>query len=292
MKKTNNMKKTKIIGEIGINFAHGDDRSKFLDNAKNLIDVAIVAGCDWVKFQKRSPDHCVPEEQKNKPKRVPWRTEETTYIQYKHDIEFGKEEFDEIDRYCQEKGIGWFASVWDKWSVDFISKNYSNYGSVIMKIPSALITDIDLCSYARDKSDFLIISTGMSTENEIQKCIAICDPDVVMHTNSTYPSPIEELNLGYIKWLAENTVAEVGYSGHEFGLVTTLATIPMGVTWIERHITLDRTLWGSDQMASVEPGGLIKLVKGVRDIEKAMGGYGPRQVLGGELSKRESLRGK
>ncbi len=284
------MIKTKIIGEIGINYAYGKDSSKFLDNAKKLIDAACVAGCDWVKFQKRNPDVCVPEEQKSKPKRVPWREEETTYLQYKHDIEFGKEEFDEIDRYCQEKGIGWFASVWDKSSVNFIADNYSNYGSVVMKIPSALITDIDLCSYARDESDFLIISTGMSTEEEVQRCIKKCDPDVVMHTNSTYPSPIEELNLGYIKWLAKNTEAEIGYSGHEFGLVTTLATVPMGVTWIERHITLDRALWGSDQMASVEPGGLIKLVKGVRDIEKAMKGYGPRKVIGSELEKMKSLR--
>lgn len=283
----------KIIGEIGINYAYGDDKSKFLDNAKKLIDAACVAGCNWVKFQKRTPDICVPEEQKNKPKRVPWRKDETTYIQYKHDIEFGKKEFDEIDRYCQEKEIGWFVSVWDKLAVDFIIDNdYSNYGSFIMKIPSALITDIDLCSYAKDKSDFLIISTGMSTEEEVQRCIKACKPDVVMHTNSTYPSPINELNLGYIKWLIKNTETEVGYSGHEFGLVTTMATIPMGATWIERHITLDRTLWGSDQMASVEPGGLIKLVKGIRDIEKSMKGYGPRKIAGSELEKMKTLRKK
>ena len=280
----------KIIAEIGLNYAYGKDRSQFLDNAKKLIDVAVVAGCNWVKFQKRNPDICVPEEQKSKPKRVPWREEETTYLQYKWDVEFTKEEYDEIDRYCQEKEIGWFASVWDKHSVEFIAENYSNYGSVIMKIPSALITDIDLCSYARDRSDFLLISTGMSTEEEVQRCIKTCNPDVVMHTNSTYPSPVDELNLGYIKWLIKNTDVEVGYSGHEFGLITTLATVPMGVTWIERHVTLDRTLWGSDQMASVEPHGLIKLVKGVRDIEKAMGEYGPRQVMGSELEKMRSLR--
>jgi N-acetylneuraminate synthase len=284
------MSKTKIIGEIGINYAYGEDPSKFLDNAKKLIDAACVAGCDYVKFQKRNPDVCVPEEQKSKPKRVPWRKDEISYLQYKWDIEFGEEEFDEIDRYCKEKGIGWFASVWDKFSVEFMMK-YQNDGKVIMKIPSALINDIDLCSYAKDKSDVLIISTGMSTEDEIQKCISSCKPDVVMHTNSTYPSPVDELNLGYIKWLIKNTEAEIGYSGHEFGLVTTLATIPMGATWIERHITLDRTHWGSDQMASVEPGGLIKLVKGIRDIESAMGGYGPRTVQGSELSKRKSLRG-
>lgn len=284
---------TKIIAEIGINYAYGDDKSKFLDNAKSLIDAACLAGCDWVKFQKRNPDICVPEEQKNKPKRVPWREEETTYIQYKHDIEFGKEEYDEIDQYCHEKGIGWFASVWDKGSVEFIEENYENGGCVIMKIPSALINDIDLCSYARDKSDCLIISTGMSTEEEVYKCVNYCDPDVVMHTNSSYPSKVEELNLEYITWLKENYPSkEVGYSGHEFGLVTTMAAKMLGATWIERHITLDRTNWGSDQMASVEPGGLIKLVKGIRDIEKSMGGYGPRQVLGSELEKLKSLRKK
>ena len=284
-------RKVKIIAEIGINFAYGEDSSKFLDNAKKLIDAAVIAGCDWVKFQKRNPDICVPEEQKSKPKRVPWREEETTYIQYKCDIEFGKKEYDEIDRYCQEKGIGWFASVWDKDSVDFISKNYSNYGSVIMKIPSALITDIDLCSYARDYSDLLIISTGMSTEEEVQKCIRTSKPDVIMHTNSTYPSKVEELNLEYIHWLKDkNYGKEIGYSGHEFGLVTTWASVALGATWVERHITIERTLWGSDQIASVEPGGLIKLVKGIRDIEKSFGGYGEREVLGSELEKLKTLR--
>ena len=280
----------KIIAEIGLNYAYGKDRSRFLDNAKKLIDVAVVAGCNWVKFQKRNPDICVPEEQKSKPKMVPWREEETTYLQYKWDVEFTKEEYDEIDRYCKEKEIGWFASVWDKWSVEFIAENYSNYGSVIMKIPSALITDIDLCSYARDKSDFLLISTGMSTEAEVRKCVMSCRPDVIMHTNSTYPSPVDELNLEYIKWIKDIYVADAGYSGHEFGLTTTLAAVVLGATWIERHITLDRTHWGSDQMASVEPGGLIKLVKGIRDIEKSMGGYGPREVLNSELSKLKTLR--
>jgi N-acetylneuraminate synthase len=291
---TNNsrhMKKTIIVAEIGINYAYGNDKSNFLDNTKKLIDAAYLAGCNWVKFQKRNPDICVPEQQKNKPKRVPWREEETTYIQYKHDIEFGKEEYDEIDRYCLEKGIGWFASVWDKWSVEFIEQNYTNGGCVIMKIPSALINDIDLCSYARDKSDFLIVSTGMSTEEEVFKCVNYCDPDVVMHTNSSYPSKVDELNLEYITWLKETYPAKIiGYSGHEFGLVTTMAATLLGATWIERHITLDRTNWGSDQMASVEPGGLIKLVKGIRDIEKSMGGYGPRLVLGSELEKLKSLR--
>jgi N-acetylneuraminate synthase len=131
----------------------------------------------------------------------------------------------------------------------------------------------------------------MSTEEEIDYCINWCNPDIIMHTNSTYPSPIDELNLEYITFLGNKYKKEVGYSGHEYGLVTTFATVPLGVKWIERHITLDRTMWGSDQIASVEPGGLIKLVKGIRDIEKALGGNKKREVLQSELSKRKSLRG-
>jgi len=268
----------KIIGEIGIN--HNGD----LDLCKRIIDAAVLAGCDYVKFQKRNPDVCVPEEQKSKPKSTPWG--EMTYLDYKYKVEFGKEEYDEIDRYCKEKGIGWFASVWDKDSVDFMSQ-YNN----ISKIPSALITNKELVEYARSKFDYLIISTGMSTEDEIEKAVEYSSPDVIMHTNSTYPSPINELNLEYITWLKNKYNKEVGYSGHEYGLVTTFATIPMGVTWIERHITLDRTLWGSDQVASVEPAGLIKLVKGIRDIEKSLGGNSERKLLQSELSKRKSLRG-
>jgi N-acetylneuraminate synthase len=284
------MKKVKIIAEIGINYAYGKDQSEFLGNIKKLIDVASVAGCDYVKFQKRDPYVCVPEGQKNKPKRVPWRESETTYLQYKIDIELTELDYDEINDYCIGKQMGWFVSVWDKNSVDFMKK-YVN-SSKYMKIPSALITDFELCKYAREKSNKLIISTGMSTEDEILSCISNCDPDVIMHTNSSYPSHVDELNLEYIKWLKDNNPdKEIGYSGHEFGLVTTMATIPMGVTWIERHVTTDRTLWGSDQMASVEPGGMMKLVKGIRDIESAMGGYGERVCLGNELDKRKSLRG-
>ncbi len=267
----------KVIAEIGIN--HNGD----LNLCKRIIDAAVLAGCNYVKFQKRNPDICVPEEQKLKPKSTPWG--EMTYLEYKYKVEFGKEEYDEIDRYCKEKGIGWFASVWDKDSVDFMV-NYNN----ITKIPSALITNKELVEYAREKFDYLIISTGMSTEDEIEEAVLISNPNVIMHTNSTYPSPIEELNLEYIHWLKKYGV-EVGYSGHEYGLVTTFATIPMGVTWIERHITLDRTLWGSDQIASIEPAGLMKLVKGIRDIEKALGGNGKRVLLNSELSKRKSLRG-
>mgnify|MGYP001287215321 CR=1 FL=1 len=268
--------KVKIIGEIGIN--HNGD----LNICKKIIDSAVLAGCDYVKFQKRNPEVCVPEHQKNVMRDTPWG--EMTYLEYKYKVEFGKEEYNEIDRYCKEKGIGWFASVWDNDSVDFMSQ-YTD----IAKIPSALITDNKLTQYARENFNELIISTGMSTEEEIEQCIGQCSPDVIMHTNSTYPSPINELNLEYIHWLKKHG-KEVGYSGHEYGLVTTFATIPMGVTWVERHITLDRTMWGSDQLASIEPAGLFKLVKGIRDIENALGGNNKRQILPSELKKLKSLR--
>ena len=163
--------------------------------------------------------------------------------------------------------------------------------TTIGKIPSALINDNKLLSYAREKFKTLLISTGMSTEEEVVEAVHNGNPDVIFHTNSSYPSNIEELNLNYISHLKElYPNKQIGYSGHEFGLITTFATIPMGAEWIERHITLDRTMWGSDQMASVEPHGLIKLVKGIRDIEKSLGSKGPRRLLNSELKKRDSLR--
>lgn len=295
------MNKTLICAEIGINFAYGTSTDAFVNNVKKLIDVASVAGADYVKFQKRDPESCVPLSERDKVKRVPWRSEETTYFQYKLDIELTESQYQEIDDYCYSKNINWFVSVWDKKSVDFAKAFKTRLPNgefgTMMKIPSALITDLELVKYARQNSDFLLISTGMSTQEEIDDAIIFGEPDVVFHTNSTYPSPNNELNLDYITYL-NNTSSEfkkeyeVGYSGHEFGLTTTIAATLLGAKWIERHITLDRSLWGSDQLASVEPQGLIKLVKGIRDIEIARGGYGPREVLNSELQKRKSLRGK
>jgi N-acetylneuraminate synthase len=277
---------TKIISEIGIN--HNGN----LDIAKNLILISKSAGCDYVKFQKRNPDVCVPEEQKSKVRNTIWG--EMTYIDYKWKIEFDESDYKEIDSFCEKIGIKWFASAWDVDSVDFLAKfkNSKAYADII-KIPSALITDLNLCNYARNNTDKLIISTGMSTEDEIVSCIKSCNPDVIMHTNSTYPCPVNELNLNYIIWLKNKYPdKEIGYSGHEYGLSTTLATIPMGATWVERHVTLNRTMWGSDQASSVEPVGLFKLVKGIRDIELALTHpYGPRDLFGGELDKKKSLRG-
>ena len=173
---------TKIIAEIGIN--HNGD----INTAKQLIDVAVVADCDYVKFQKRNPDICVPEHQKSVMRDTPWG--KMTSLEYKYRVEFGKKEYDEIDRYCKEKGIGWFASVWDTDSVNFM-KQYTG----IAKIPSALITDNNLCRYSRDNFDTILISTGMSDQREVDLAIHHSKPDVVFHTNSTYRSPVSELNL-------------------------------------------------------------------------------------------------
>ena len=272
------MSKTNIIAEIGIN--HNGD----IEIAKKLINIAAFAGCDYVKFQKREPDICVPDEQKSIIKETPWG--KMTYLDYKKKIEFGKDEYEEIANYSNSVGIKWFASVWDKPSVDFCS-NMTGIG----KIPSALINDVELIAYARSKFDTLLLSTGMSTENEIEKAFKICKPDVIFHTNSTYPSPIQELNLNYIKWLKEkyqNT--QIGYSGHEFGLVTTYAAVALGASWIERHVTLDREMWGSDQKSSVEPTGVIKLVNGIRSIELSLGKSEPRVLLESEKIKKNSLR--
>jgi N-acetylneuraminate synthase len=208
--------------------------------------------------------------------------------EYKWKLEFSEEQIKELVEYSNSLGIEFFASVWDIDSVKLMAK-YTKIG----KIPSALITDLELCKCARENFEFLIISTGMSNEEEIEACINGCNPDVIMHTNSTYPCPVEELNLNYIDWLKEKwTGKEIGYSGHEYGLVTTFASVAKGVTWIERHITLDRNMWGSDQSSSIEPSGLIKLVKGIRDIEKSMKyEAGPRKEFPGELAKKKTLRG-
>ena len=272
------MKMVNIIAEIGIN------HNGSVDVAKQLIDVASIAGCQYVKFQKRNPDVCVPEEQKYTRRDTPWGN--IMYLEYKYKMEFDGSQYDELFSYADSKGIGIFASVWDKDSVDFM-RQYTS----IMKVPSALINDKDLLFYARDRSDYLMISTGMSNEKEIEEAVRVGSPDLIFHTNSAYPSPIEELNLNYINTLKDKYPdREIGYSGHEYGLVPTFAAVAMGATWVERHITLDRTMWGSDHLASVEPIGLMKLTKGIRDIEKSMGSGGPRVVSECELPKRESLR--
>jgi len=271
--------RSNIIAEIGIN------HNGSIDICKQLINVSAAAGCDYAKIQKRTPDLCVPESQKSKMRSTPWG--EMTYLDYKKRIEFNEEQIAELVDYSKQQKIGFFASVWDKPSTELMAK-YTN----ITKIPSALITDIELCLYAREKFDTLIISTGMSTEEEIDKCIQACNPDVIMHTNSTYPAPVEELNLNYITWLSMKwPTKDIGYSGHEYGLVSTFAAVALGAKWIERHITINHNTWGSDHLSSLEPAGVFKLVKGIRDTEDSLGfAPAPRLLLDKEKKKRDSLR--
>tara|TARA_Y100000389_G_scaffold29518_1_gene25127 strand:- start:3327 stop:4148 length:822 start_codon:yes stop_codon:yes gene_type:complete len=269
----------KVIAEIGIN--HNGN----IDLCKKMMMLARVAGCDYAKIQKRNPDVCVPEKQKSKRKQTPWG--EMSYLEYKHKIEFTDQQIKELMKFGKLIGIELFASVWDKNSVD-IMKKYTN----ITKIGSASINDLELCKYARDKFKFLIISTGMSTEEEIEECVKICNPDVIMHTNSTYPCPEEELNLRYIQWLKQKYPdKEIGYSGHEYRLSTTVVAAGLGAQWIERHITLDRNMWGSDQKSSIEPVGLFHLIEQLKVCEQATK-YPPQKRLQfeGENAKRESLR--
>ena len=274
------MKKTYIIAEIGIN------HNGSLDTAKKLIDVAAVSGCDAVKFQKRNPDVCVPEHQKDVMRTTPWG--EMKYIDYKYRMEFGQEEYDEIDRYCRAKGIQWSASPWDLDSLEFLMQ----YDLPWIKIPSAMITNEQLMKATAATDKKVIFSTGMSTYEEIDKAVEWLDNNdyIMLHCNSTYPAPLEDLNLSCIGTLSERYNCEVGYSGHEFRLGTSVAAIYLGATYIERHITLDRTMWGSDHMSSVEPQGLIKMVRGIRELEIAHGD-GVKKVTEGELAPRKKLRG-
>lgn len=272
----------KIIAEIGIN------HNGCVKKCKDMMYLAKLAGVDYVKIQKRTPELCVPEDQKNKPKDTPWG--KMTYLEYKNKLEFNEDQIIELFDYAKEIGVNFFASVWDIPSVDLMCK-YTNVG----KIPSALITDLELCKYARTKFEIFMVSTGMSTEEEIENCVKVCDPDIIMHTNSCYPAPTEELNLKYILWLKQKyPTKEIYWSGHEFGLVTTFAAVGIGIDGLERHICISHSDWGSDQSSSVEiVPGLFKLVKGVRDIEKAMlYPVGPRILFDNENKKKETLRPK
>jgi|TARA_R110000824_G_scaffold98876_2_gene235677 N-acetylneuraminate synthase len=276
------MKKTYIIAEIGIN------HNGCLETSKKLIDVAAVSGCDAVKFQKRNPDVCVPEHQKGVMRDTPWGN--MTYLEYKHRMEFGKKEYDEIDAYCKTRDIAWSASPWDIDSLKFLM----DYDIPFIKVPSAMITNKELMEAIAKMGKKVIFSVGMSNIEEIDVAVQqMRDAGAdfsLLHCNSTYPAPISELNLSCIGTLKERYNCEVGYSGHEFRLGTSVAAIYLGATIIERHITLDRTMWGTDQLSSVEPQGLIKLVKGIRELELAYGD-GVKRVTESELGPRKKLRG-
>ena len=269
-----------IIGEIGIN--HNGD----INVAKKLMEVARNVGADAVKFQKRTPELCVPEHQRNQMRDTPWGY--ITYLDYRYKVEFDEESYTEIDRFAREIGIDWFASSWDIPSLEIINR----FNPPAHKIPSALLTDLELLRAYRATGKPLIVSTGMSTLNEIKAALEIIGEEnlILCHTTSSYPCPPEELNLRMIQTLRDMTsICPIGYSGHEVGLVPSAVAVALGACLIERHITLDRALWGSDQSASVEPQGLASLVKYIRVTERSLGD-GIKRVYDSELSSLSKLR--
>ena len=269
-----------IIAEIGIN------HNGSLDIAKKLIEGAKAAGCNAVKFQKRTPEICVPKDQWNVERDTPWGR--MTYIDYRHVVEFTKDDYSVIDKFCNENDITWFASCWDEESVDFIEQ----FDVPIYKTASAALTDTELLLKHKTLNKPIIVSTGMSTIGEIEYAERLFDGKNILlaHSTSSYPCSNEELNLKMISTLrAKYPTIPIGYSGHETGLSPTLAAIALGACFVERHITLDRAMWGSDQAASIEIDGFHRLVRNIRDIEVALGD-GIKRVYDSELSFKKKLR--
>lgn len=268
-----------IIAEIGIN--HNGD----LETAKRLIDAAVLSGCNAVKFQKRTPELSVPPSQRDILRETPWGT--MTYLEYRYRVEFNEEAYQQIDAYCRERNILWFASPWDEPSIDFLEQ----FSPVCYKVASASLTDHQLLRHVRSTNCPIILSTGMSTLDQIQAAIEVLGLDdlALMHTTSTYPCPPAELNLNMIGTLRDMYPCPIGYSGHETGLQTTVAAVVLGAKLIERHITLDRAMWGSDQAASVEPHGFTRLVRDIRTVELALGD-GQKRVYDSEMPILKRLR--
>ena len=268
-----------IVAEVGIN--HNGD----IELAKSLIDAAVNAGVDGVKFQKRTPLLCVPEDQKEKKRETPWGY--ITYLDYRYRVEFEQAEYAEIDRHCRERGIDWFASVWDEPSVEFLE----GFTPLCYKIPSASLTDHNLLRRARETGRPIILSTGMSTMKEIDRAVEVLGVEnlVITHATSTYPCEPTELNLKMIHTLKQKYPCPIGYSGHEVGLIPSVTAVALGACLIERHITLDRAMWGSDQAASVEPAGFERLVKYIRVTEESLGD-GVKRVYESEQASLQKLR--
>jgi N-acetylneuraminate synthase len=269
-----------VIAEIGIN------HNGSLEIARKLIDGAVLSGADAVKFQKRTPELCVPRDQWHLERDTPWGR--MTYIDYRRKVEFGEREYAAIDRHCRERGILWFASCWDEEAVDFMER----FDPPCYKAASASLTDHELLRKKKATGRPLILSTGMSTMQEIRDGVAAAGREdlLVAHATSTYPCPVEQLNLRMIPVLKEEyPEVPIGYSGHETGLAPTWAAVTLGATFVERHVTLDRAMWGSDQAASVEIGGLMRLVANIRDIERSLGD-GVKRVYAGELPQIQKLR--
>ena len=269
-----------VIAEIGIN--HNGD----LGIAKQMIDAAVHAGADAVKFQKRTPDVATPLDQQNQMRETPWGY--ISYLEYRYKVEFNEEQYCEIDKYCREKGIAWMVSVWDEPSVEFMEK----FDTPAYKSPSASLTDAKLIHKTRTTGKPLILSSGMSTMKQIHKGVEVAGLEdlVLMHCTSTYPCEPEELNLKMVETLRrEFPTLPIGYSGHEVGLVPSAVAIALGACMVERHLTLDRAMWGSDQAASVEPGGFERLVKYIRVTEAALGD-GVKKVYDSEKGSLKKLR--
>ncbi|PZU37639.1 MAG: N-acetylneuraminate synthase [Microbacterium sp.] len=269
-----------VIAEIGLN--HNGE----VDLAKRLIDVAADAGADAVKFQKRTPELATPEHMRDVPRETPWGT--MSYLDYRRRVEFGREEYVEIGDHALLRGLDWFASPWDVPSVAFLE----DLGVVAHKVASASVTDLELLSALRETGKPVILSTGMSTIGQIDAAIEVLGTDrlVLMHATSTYPMEPDEANLRVIPVLRDRYPGvPVGYSGHERGLQISLAAMALGAVAIERHITLDRTMWGSDHAASLEPTGFAHLVRDIRIIESALGD-GVKRVFPGELAPMAKLR--
>ncbi|HEY1561412.1 MAG TPA: N-acetylneuraminate synthase family protein [Caulobacteraceae bacterium] len=267
-----------VVAEIGIN--HNGD----LNIAKRLIDAAALAGCDAVKFQKRTVEVVYTPEELGKPRENPFGA---TNGDLKRALEFGEDAYRTIDAYCRDKGMAWFASCWDEASVDFIER----FDPPAYKIASASLTDDNLLRHTKDTGKPIILSTGMSTMEQVDRAVEVLGRDnlVILHACSTYPAHYGELNLRVIPVLQSRFEVPVGYSGHETGLPSSAATIALGACMIERHVTLDRAMWGSDQAASLEPNGISRLVRDIRLIEAAMGD-GVKRLLDREVPIMEKLR--
>lgn len=270
-----------VTAEIGIN--HNGD----LDIAKKLIDWAYLSGCDAVKFQKRTIDKVYTQDYLNSYRESPWGT---TQREQKEGLEFGKEEYDIIDAYCKEKSIEWYASAWDIEAQLFLRQYNLQYN----KIASAMLTNMELLQTVAEEKKYTFIATGMSTYNEIDAAVEIFKknkcPFELLHCNSTYPMKNEDANLSLIPVLRERYGVKVGYSGHETGHIVSTTAVALGATSIERHITLDRTMYGSDQAASLEAEDFQRLIKDIRVIEKALGN-GEKVLSKAEADVRKKLRG-
>lgn len=268
-----------VIAEIGIN--HNGDISL----AEKLIEVAAAAGCDAVKFQKRTPEVCVPLAQRNVMRETPWGT--MTYMEYRKLVEFGEKEYDRIDALCREKNIHWFASCWDQESIDFMER----YKPPCYKVASATLTDQGILRKLRGLGRPILLSTGMSTLEQIDAAVSATGTEnlVLLHAVSTYPAHYEELNLRVIPALMERYNVPVGYSGHETGLPSSVAAVVLGACIVERHVTLDRAMWGSDHAASLEPNGITRLVRDIRLVETSMGD-GLKRIMPRELPVLDKLR--